>query len=114
MIYAYIVAGLAFLAVAGYAKIQHSGKLEAQAKVEACETKVNAMGEQIKQQNAAVDSLKTEADAKAATASKALAKAEGRAKVWDEDAKRLRAILTSRKDAPKDCKAAWGDIRGAK
>jgi multidrug resistance efflux pump len=112
LIYLYIAAAIAFAAVSGYAAIQHSGKLAAQAKVEACETKVEAMGEQIKQQNAAVDSLKATADAKAATAAQALAKAEGRAKLWDDQAKRLTGILTSRKPTdPQDCKAAWQEIR---
>ena len=115
MIYVYIIVGLAFAAMSGYAAIQHSGKLAAEAKVEACETKVNAMGEQIKQQNAAVDSLKATADAKAATAAQALAKAEGRAKVWTDNATRLQAVLTARKPTDaQDCKSAWGDIRSGK
>jgi hypothetical protein len=42
----------------------------------------------------------------------ALRKAEGRAKVWEDNASRLRAALTMRKpDGPTDCKAAWQEIR---
>lgn len=112
MIYAYIVAGIIFIALAGYAKIEHSGKVEAQTQTEACNTARVAMGEQIKQQNAAVDSLKATADAKQATASQALAKAEGRAKVWEDNSARLRAVLASRKPTdPQDCKSAWTEIR---
>ncbi len=87
-------------------------RAELQPKLTACEGQVSAMGEQIKQQNAAVDSLKTEADAKQATASQELAKAEGRAKIWEGQSSRLQAILASRKKGdPVDCKAAWQEIR---
>ena len=112
MIYLYAAIAIAFAAVSGYAAIQHSGKLQAQAETKACQTQVAAMGEQIKQQNAAVDNLKSVADAKAAAASQALAKAEGKGKVWQDNAVRLQAVLTSRKpDGPKDCKAAWEELR---
>ena len=112
MIYVYAAVAIAFLALGAYAKIEHSGKLEAQAQTEACNTARVAMGEQIKQQNAAVDSLKATADAKQATAAQALAKAEGRAKVWTDNATRLQAVLTNRKPTDaKDCRSAWADIR---
>ena len=114
MIWVWGAIAIAFAAISGYAAIQHSGKLQAQAETKACQTQVATMGEQIKQQNAAVDSLKATADAKAATASQELRKAEGRAQVWDAQAKRLQAILAGRKGGPQDCKAAWGDIRGGK
>jgi len=112
LIYLYVAAAIAFVSLGAYAKLEHSGKVAAQAQTEACNTARVAMGEQIKQQNSAVEALQAAGVAKAATAAKALAKAEVRAKVWDDQAKRLQAALTARKpDGPKDCKAAWQEIR---
>lgn len=116
-----IVYGLIALAVLGafggfvaYERKAGGDKVRAelQPKLTACEGLAAGLGEQIKQQNAAVDSLKAAADAKQATASQALAKAEGRAKVWDDQAKSLRATLAGRKPTDaQDCKAAWQEIR---
>ena len=112
MIYALIGMAIAMAVAIGYAKIEHSGKLEAQAQTEACNTARVAMGEQIKQQNAAVDALSADAAKKQAEASQALAKAEGKAKVWTDNALRLQGVLTARKPGDaQDCKTAWTEIR---
>ncbi len=73
---------------------------------------------EIKRQNDAVAALKAESDRKQAAASKALAKATVSAKVWEDNAARLRAVLTAPRKpgepAPTTCEAAWAKIRGAK
>ena len=87
-------------------------RAELQPKLTACQSLTATMGGQIKEQNAAVESLRSEGIRKEAIAAQALAKAEAKGKVWDADAKRLRDALTARKpDGPKDCKAAWETIR---
>ena len=51
-------------------------------------------------------------EAKVAAASKALQKASERAKTWEDNAARLRKVLTDRKpDAPTSCVEAWSTIR---
>src|SRR5690349_18907057 len=73
-------------------------RAELQPKLDACEGRIKALAEETAQ--------------KEAQSAQALRKAEGRAKVWDDQAKRLSAILTSRKPTdPQDCKAAWTEIR---
>lgn len=105
MIYALIGMGLAMMVAIGVAKVEHSGKLEAQAQVAERDAK-------IEQQNQAVDQLKKDSDRKTAEGAKALAKAEVRAKTWDEQAQRLTAVLAGRKPTDaKDCKSAWEAIR---
>lgn len=105
MIYALIGMGIALAVAMGYAKIEHSGKLEAEAKVE-------AMGAKIEQQNAAVEALAAEGARKQAAGTVALRKAETKAKVWTDNALRLQAALAARKPTDaKDCKSAWQEIR---
>lgn len=88
-----------------YAKVEHSGKVAAQAQVAERDAK-------IEQQNQAVEQLKTDSDRKAAAGAVALRKAEGVAKVWTDNALRLQAVLASRKPTDaKDCAAAWQEIR---
>lgn len=67
---------------------------------------------QSEEQSRAVEALATEGARKAQEASKALAKAEGRARVWDEQAKRLQDVLTRRKPTDDNsCGAAWAELR---
>ena len=83
-----------------------------QAELAGAQAQVVVMGAQIKEQNRAVEALQAAGAKKQAESAAALRKAEGRARVWDEQAKRLSAALTSRKpDGPKDCTAAWAEIR---
>lgn len=112
IIYAVLaLAILGTLAGIGYS-IRKAGadavRAELQPKLEACEGAVKA-------QNDALAALKAEADKKQAAASKALAKASKDAKTWEDNAARLRAVLTAPrpdgKAAPTDCKAAWAAIR---
>ena len=69
----------------------------------------------VKAQNDALAALKAEADKKQAMASQALAKASESAKVWEDNAARLRAVLTaprkSGEAAPTSCVEAWKEIR---
>ena len=108
---------LGFLAVAGvvgtaYHTVKKSGYTEAQAelqpKIDACEASVKA-------QNDALAALKAAGDAKAARAAQALAGATQKARVWEDNAARLRAVLTAPRKAgeavPTTCEAAWKEIR---
>lgn len=115
---AYLVAGIAALVliadlVAGERKAGGDAvRAELQPKLTACEGQVATMGGQIKEQNAAVDALRSAGIRKEQEAAQALAKAEVKGKVWQDNAARLQAVLTARKpDGPKDCKAAWQEIR---
>lgn len=73
---------------------------------------------EIKRQNDAVAALKAESDRKQARAAQALAGATQRARTWEDNAARLRAVLTAPRKAgeaaPTTCEAAWATIRGAK
>jgi len=89
-----------------------SVRAELQPKLTACEGLRDALGGQIKEQNAAVEALAAQGVAKQQEAAKALRKAEGRAKTWDAQAKRLTAALAARKPTEdQSCTAAWTEIR---
>lgn len=95
---------LGMLGGIGY-KVRQAGadsvRAELQPKLTACQTQISALAAETAQ--------------KQATSAQALRKAEGRAKVWEDNSARLRTVLTSRKpDGPKDCKAAWETIRDPK
>lgn len=82
------------------------------ARLASCHKELAVLEVKVKAQNDAIDALKAESDRKQAAAAKALAKAESKAKVWDDQAKRLAEVLTNRKaDGPKDCNSAWTEIR---
>ena len=112
-----ILYAVIFLAVAGviggaYHTVKKSGYTEAEAEYK---PKLDQCTGEIEKQNAAVAALAAESARKAQAASQALAKAKVSAKVWEDDAARLRAALTGRKPSdPQDCKAAWATIRGGK
>ena len=75
------------------------------------QARITVLGAQIAEQNRAVEELQRQGVAKATEAAKALRKAEGRVKVWDANAARLRAILTARKpEEVKSCSDAWVEI----
>lgn len=109
-----LICGLMALALLGavggfVAYERHAGadsvRAELQPKLTACTT-------QLTTQNAAIEAMRQEQAKKQAESAKALAKAEVRAKVWDDQSKRLQAALTARKpDGPQDCKSAWAEIR---
>ena len=83
-----------------------------QGEVAAAQQTIGALGADLKAQNAAVAKLAAEGAAKAATAAVALRKAEDRARVWDQQARKLRDALTNRKPTDStDCKSAWNEIR---
>ena|SRR3990167_2354537 len=73
--------------------------------------RITVLGAQIAEQNRAVEELERQGAAKATEAAKALRKAETRARTWDANAARLRAILTARKpEEAKSCSDAWARI----
>lgn len=107
----------AFGTLVGYERKAGADKVRAelQPKLTACESLNATLGAQIKQQNAAVEALAAEGAKKQAASAAAVKVAEGRAKVWTDNATKLQAALTARKpDGPKDCKAAWTTIREGK
>ena len=93
-------------------KIREGGYDKARAELlpqlEACKASVAA-------QNAALEALRAEGAKKQARAAQALAKASESAKVWEDNAARLRAVLTAPRKAgdaaPTSCEAAWREIR---
>lgn len=105
MIWAFVIAGVICIASLGYAKIEHSSKVAAEAETKACASQLTA-------QNSAIEAWRAEGAKKAQDAAKALAKATGKAKVWEDNALRLQTVLANRKPTdPQDCKAAWQEIR---
>ena len=100
MMYALIGMGIALAVAMGYAKIEHSGKLEAQAELGACNTKIEA-------QNLAVAALKTEGDRRVAAASKGVAKAKAATAKATSEAERLR-VLAGQPAKPGACPAGEG------
>ena len=112
IIYAVMFLAVAGVIGAGYHQVKKSGadevRAELQPKLEACEGAVKA-------QNEALAALKAEADKKQARAAQALAGATQKARVWEDNAARLRAVLTAPRkageEAPTDCRSAWAEIR---
>lgn len=100
MIYLYIVVAIAFAAVSGYAAIEHSGKVAAEAELGACNTKIVS-------QNAAIATTKADGDRRVAEASKGVAKATKATQAARTEAERLAELL---KNPPKPgaCPAASG------
>lgn len=105
MMYGLLAAGVVILVLGALLKWQTS-------RLEDCNADKGRLEAAIAAQNAAVEALRAESARKAADGARALAAASGRAKVWEDNAARLRAVLTApRKDAPTDCKSAWTEIR---
>ena len=83
-----------------------------QAELAGSRAQVMVMSAQIKEQNRAVEALQAAGAKKASESAQALRKAEVKAKVWEANAAGLRTVLLNRKpDGPKDCAAAWAEIR---
>ena len=106
------LAGIAIAFCLAFGGVQTWRLHSCQADSASLKSQVTVMGSQIAEQNRAVESLRVDSIRKQAQSAQALAKAEGRAKVWDEQAKRLQAALTSRKPTDsKECKDAWAELR---
>ncbi len=106
--------GIAFLLAFGGIQTYRLKLCDAEGK--AAKAQITVMGAQIGEQNRAVEALEAAGRQKAKEAAQALAKAEGRARVWDEQAKRLAGLLAAPRapDAPPqptDCAAAWRELR---
>ena len=77
-------------------------RAELEPKLTACQGQITALADETAKRQVA--------------ASLALAKAEGRVRVWQDNALRLQSVLANRRaspEPPKDCKAAFSDIREA-
>ena len=107
-LYALLAAGVVILLLGAGLKWQTS-------RLEDCKADVGRLEAAIAVQNAAVEAMRAEAAKKQAAASKALAGATQKARTWEDNAARLRAVLTAPRPAgeaaPTDCKAAWREIR---
>ena len=83
-------------------------RADLQPKIDACQASIEA-------QNAALEALRKAQAEKAARAAQALATASQKARVWEDNAARLRAVLTAPRKAgeavPTSCDAAWAEIR---
>ena len=77
--------------------------------------KLAACAGEIAKQNEALAALAKVQAEKQAKAAQALAGATKKARVWEDNAAKLRAVLTAPRKAgeavPTDCKAAWDEIR---
>ena len=100
MLYALIGMAIAMAVAIGYAKIEHSGKLEARAELGSCNTKIEA-------QNLAVQQLKVEGERRIAAATRGVAKAQEGTKKARTEAERLR-VLAGTQAEPSACPAAQG------
>ena len=101
MIYGLVAMGIALIVALGYAKIEHSGKLEAEAQLEACGTKIVA-------QNAAVQQLKVEGDRRVAAASKGVLAARKATARATSEAQRLRVAAAQPGSPGASCPAGEG------
>lgn len=112
IVYAVLALGiLGMLAGIGYS-IRKAGadavRAELQPKLEAC-------GAEVEKHNQAARVMAEESAKRQAAAAHALRVASSKAKVWEDNAAKLRDALTNRKPTdPQDCKAAWDVIRSAK
>lgn len=84
MIYAYAAVALVIALLGGYAKIEHSGKIAAEAQVQ-------ALGSKIEEQNAAVQQTKADGDKRVAEAQKGVLAASKATLSARQEAARLRA-----------------------
>ena len=74
--------------------------------------KLDSCSAEVEKHNAATKALAEESARKAKEAATALAKASAKGKVWEDNAARLRAVLTAPRKAGEDtCSAAWAEIR---
>lgn len=112
MAWAALAAGVVILGLGVALKVQSARLESCQADRVKLEAQARILGAQLSEQNRAVEALRAAGIAKAKEAAKALAKAEGRALVWEADSARWRAVLAGRKPTdPTDCKTAWTEIR---
>jgi septal ring factor EnvC (AmiA/AmiB activator) len=114
---AYALVGIAFLGALGglYYKVSSDGYDRGVASVQ---PKLDACQADIAKQNDALAALQAEQAKKQAAAAQALASATQKARVWQDNAAKLRAVLTAPRKAgeaaPVSCAAAWETIRGGK
>ena len=106
------MAGIAIAFALAFGGVQTYRLKLCAAEGKAAQAQVVVLGAQLGEQNRAVEALQAAGQQKAKEAAQALAKADAKAKVWQDNAVRLQGVLTARKpDGPKDCKAAWEEIR---
>ena len=113
-IFGILIAGIVLVgSLAGFVAMERKAggdavRAKLQPKLEACQASVDA-------QNAALEALRKAQAEKAARAAQALAGATRKARVWEDNAARLRAVLTAPRKAgeavPTSCEAAWKEIR---
>ena len=107
-----IAAGVVILGLGVALKVQSARLESCQADRVKLESQAKVLGAQIAEQNRAVEALRDAGIRKEAEGIKALRKAEGRAKVWEDDSARWRAVLAGRKPTDaQDCKTAWSELR---
>ena len=113
-IFGILIAGIVLVGgITGFVAMERKAggdavRAKLQPQLEACQGAVKA-------QNEALAALKAAGDAKQAKAAQALAGATRKARVWEDNAALLRAVLTAPRKAgeaaPTSCDAAWVEIR---
>lgn len=107
-----IAAGVVIVGLGVALKVQSARLESCQADRVKLEAQARILGAQIAEQNRAVEALRSAGVAKAEEGAKALARAQGRARVWEDNAVKLQNALKNRKPTdPQDCMAAWREIR---
>lgn len=113
-----LLPGLAIAGALALAGVQTLRLKGCQADVATHKAQVAILGTSLAEQNRAVEALKAESALRAARSAMALRKAEDKARVWDDQARRLTAVLTAPRPAgeaaPTDCRSAWSVIREGK
>lgn len=116
--WAAIAAGVVIAGLGIALKIQSARLESCQADRVKLEAQSRILGAQLAEQNRAVQALREAGIRKEAAAAQALARATQRARTWEDNAARLRGVLTAPRPAgepaPEDCKAAWAVIREGK
>ena len=112
--FAYLIAGIILVgSLAGFVAMERkaggdSVRAKLQPQIDSCKADVQ-------RQNDALEALRKAGAEKQARAAQALAGATQKARVWEDNAARLRAVLTAPRKAgeaaPTSCDAAWAEIR---
>lgn len=113
--WAAVAAGVVILGLGIALKVQSARLESCQADRVKLEAQARILGAQIAEQNRAVQALREAGIRKEAAAAQALASATQRARTWQDNAARLRAVLTAPRPAgepaPVSCADAWKEIR---
>ena len=111
MTWAAIAAGVVILGLTVALKVQSSRLDSCQTKVEAQKLMIQGLGDQIKQQNAAIKTWEDAAKAAKAKGTKATAAAQQKVNGLQSEVNRLSGLLQGHQNQAKTCQDALADVR---